>query len=193
VDIRTYPLGIKLDKVIEWASEFLPLSLATHQSQDCLKKLERLVTPLAESTHEGELLVFCPTQILHLIPLHALHVDNKILIRRNPILYCHSLSILRYCFLSAQRQQEAPQNEAPAGVALFADPQLSDFMTHGRGVATELGHRFKVPAAIGRMATKERFVEQCATNTLIHFHGHCEFERRDSLQHRIKLHNPEEE
>ncbi|KAI9761128.1 MAG: hypothetical protein M1840_002025 [Geoglossum simile] len=199
VDISTSPLSIRLDLVRSWVQDHLTegiQSLGDEDSYDLLKPLGKLVEPLAKETEAEDLLIFCPTNVLRMLPLHALTINDTrtgkdmILIRRNPIVYCHSLSVLRYCHFSAQQKEKDPPIKPP-GVAIFADPGNSGMLQWGRNVAKILGRQFNVTPAIGEAATKAAFVKKSAGSRLIHFHGHCSFIEDRPLQHRIELCGPD--
>ncbi|KAI9861640.1 MAG: hypothetical protein M1813_005250 [Trichoglossum hirsutum] len=193
IHIRTYPLEIRLTTVKAWAQTYLTgdlLSLRREDSHGLLKTLKGLVEPLAEATSPEDVLIFCPTNILQSVPLHALIVGEEILMRRNPIVYCHSLSTLRYSRFSAQQKEKAPSSK-PYEVAIFADPGYSAQLKWGRHVAETLGKQFGVTPVTGEAVTKETLVEQCTRSQLVHFHGHCSFTTDRPLLHRIKLYSPE--
>ncbi|KAL9100371.1 MAG: hypothetical protein Q9163_004241 [Psora crenata] len=66
-----------------------------------LRDLDDLILPLGELSDPDDLLVLCPSGILHSFPLHALRVDPERagipLVMRNPIFYCASLTAFAQC------------------------------------------------------------------------------------------------
>ena len=68
-----------------------------------VKELEPLVSPILKWARPLELVILLPTDVLHEFPLHALpgydeeRKEQKILIERNPVVYCPSLGILEEC------------------------------------------------------------------------------------------------
>ena len=63
-----------------------------------------LIMLLQHLTSPNDLLVLCPTQELHCVPLHAIQLDGKALIDRNLIIYTQSLSVLRLCAMPIQSE-----------------------------------------------------------------------------------------
>ncbi|EXJ86689.1 hypothetical protein A1O3_03642 [Capronia epimyces CBS 606.96] len=65
-----------------------------------LQELSALIEPLLSLSDEGDILVFCPTEFLHGIPIHAATLDatsRKSIIERNPIVYTSSMTTLSHC------------------------------------------------------------------------------------------------
>ena len=83
-------------KVDELVDAFMEMETEELQDSECVKflyKLNPLVEPLAW-TKPGQTLVFSPCGNLHRLPLHALKINGEVIIRRNPVVYCSSLSAL---------------------------------------------------------------------------------------------------
>jgi hypothetical protein len=57
-----------------------------------LEALDSFVAPLVSITGRGDILVLSSIGMLHRIPLHAICIDNELLICRNPIVYCQSVT-----------------------------------------------------------------------------------------------------
>ena len=95
---------ITMEQVNAWVSQNLdgdePFS--NEDSRSKLDEMNPLVESLGHLTEPGDRVVLCPTQALHRIPLHALKVSGQILIKRNPVTYTQSLSILRQCQLKSE-------------------------------------------------------------------------------------------
>ncbi|KAL9080612.1 MAG: hypothetical protein Q9157_000667 [Trypethelium eluteriae] len=73
-----------------------------------LRDLDILISPLAELSGPDDLLVLCPTGPIHAVPLHALRLgpleNRQILIERNLVVYCASLtSFIQCCRLADSR------------------------------------------------------------------------------------------
>jgi CHAT domain-containing protein len=56
-----------------------------------------LVAPIVNHCDEGDVVWFVPHGPLHYLPLHALRVDGRYLIERNPVCYSPSASVMQYC------------------------------------------------------------------------------------------------
>ncbi|KAK8073072.1 hypothetical protein PG996_006420 [Apiospora saccharicola] len=121
--------------VLAWQEQYLSPPTWKHYREENLNTPEArgrfnamlggLVAPLAQRTKRGEVLVLCPSSVLHRVPLHALNLTTtttttavqdggeggaastktktktEALIHRNPIIYTHSHSLLRSCAAAA--------------------------------------------------------------------------------------------
>lgn len=205
----THNLSISPSDLAEWVSTYLTPRpenedddvLRRHMTHpNCRKqrfpKLEALVQPLAALSRPGDLLVFCPTDLLHRIPLHALEVQidpndvskgKEVLIRRNPIVYCHSLSILRTCFWSSKTAAASSKSYETAIFHHVSD-KGSD---RGRKSVHDLAARLGTTPYMDTTATKKAFVDVSARARLLHVHSHISSKDADPLQHHILLHSEE--
>jgi hypothetical protein len=71
--------------------------------------LGQLVRPIADWADEDDLVWLVPHDVLHYLPLHALRVDDQLLIERNPVVYTPSASVMRYC---RQKRTGRPRRSA---------------------------------------------------------------------------------
>lgn len=102
--------------------------LAESDSNAKLRKLDFLVTPLADISQRDDIFIFCPTRSLHRIPLHALQLPTKeFIIQRNPVVYCQNLSILRQSYLS--------YSQGRPGLSLKTDDAVSKEPVHAPATA----------------------------------------------------------
>lgn len=180
-------------QVDELVNRFMELETEDLQGNDSTKllyELNPLVAPLAWTT-PGQTLVFSPCGNLHRIPLHALKIDGEVIIKRNPVVYCSSLSAL----ISTYRLRV--QMEPHSSTRSTAD--VSD--TENRDPSPRVNPNLKVslfgdpPSRIGQAAleatatkfeakahTDESFIASSFTSTLqdprlclLHYHGHADF------------------
>ncbi|OAA75065.1 tetratricopeptide repeat protein [Akanthomyces lecanii RCEF 1005] len=169
--------------VAEQLDEDVPLSRETSHRQ--LRTLYPLVAPLAKFTQSGQVLVLSPTRSLHRIPLHALKVGGKLLIRRNPVMYCQSLSVLRMCQMAAATSSPA---SSPQGRPLALHPLHGDSgAAHSQAleVAALMGGDLMAEADMNKEGVKRTLRERGAP--VVHFHGHVQFEDSEPLHHRLEL------
>ncbi|KAH7151659.1 CHAT domain-containing protein [Fusarium sp. MPI-SDFR-AT-0072] len=71
--------------------------LRTNSLQRIFGRFENMIKPLESNTESGEVLVLSPTEIMHRLPLHALKVKGEPLIKRNPVVYSCSASLMAIC------------------------------------------------------------------------------------------------
>lgn len=190
-------------QVDELVNEFMKLETGDLQDDDFtefLYELNPLVAPLAW-TKPGQTLVFSPCGNLHRIPLHALKIDGEIIIKRNPVVYCSSLSALVNTY--RLRVQMEPQSSARSTgdisntggldtsprvnsnlkVSLFGDPPSQI----GQAALEATATRFEAKAQ-----TDESFIASSFTSTLqdpnlrlLHYHGHVDFNPTAPTDHSL--------
>jgi CHAT domain-containing protein len=169
-----------IDKFVSLETE----GLKGKDADDLLKQLQPLVQPLAHLTKPGQTLVFCPSGNLHRIPLHALELDGDVLIRRNPIVYCSSLTALKAALQSRKRYESrrAPISRDSRDVgkhwkaSLFGKPQSEQ----GIEALQSLSDKLKVQPFMGDSFTASNFCSEVSSGSdLLHFHGHGEFKDED--------------
>lgn len=200
--------NITWDEVDEIVNGFMELDsndLQDSRSAALLDKLSPLVQPLSW-TRPGQTLVFSPFGKIHRIPLHALKIDGEIVIRRNPVVYCSSLSALTSAYRSRLQKDvkhplrtkstDASQMDAKPSVAaskstipvsLFGSPPTQDGQTALENVAT----RFRTKAHTAETFTASSFTTalQSAGLELLHFHGHADFRVHDYTDHCLLFSN----
>lgn len=190
-------LSIKLEDVALWVRDFLDDSRFAPLRAKSTDLLGDLVQPLLAQTQPGETLVFCPTSILHRVPLHAIMVEGmegdspkeQPLIYRNPIVYSHSHSLLRVCLWNSQIAAEiqAPLNPLIMN-GIPQDVHYKKFQK-GRESVQTLALDFGVQARLDENATKSEFLQLAPTSRLIHVHSHVNWDEKDPLSHHIKFSN----
>ncbi|KAF4495275.1 NAD(P)-binding domain [Fusarium agapanthi] len=71
--------------------------LRNKSPQRIFGQLEDIIKPLQSYKKPGETLVLSPTESMHRLPLHALKLKGEPLIKRNPIVYSYSASLMAIC------------------------------------------------------------------------------------------------
>lgn len=152
-----------------------------------LRDLDVLVAPLAELSSLDDLLVLCPTGILHALPLHALRVgpieDRQILIERNPIVYCASLTSFVQCcrradsgavanvskrFLAVYERESGPENDDRKQ---FSDGERRQIYASTERLASDLNGE----SLCGEYVTAQSFKESLECADFVHFFGHYDY------------------
>ncbi|GIC92361.1 CHAT domain-containing protein [Aspergillus udagawae] len=182
---RISELEIELKDVTSWMrANMKPAQLREKSAISRFKKLDPLVGPLAKISKEGELLVFCPTNVLAGLPLHALEVGQQVVIERNPVIYSTSLSILQHCL-----QRQGRDTPTTFNIAIIGDP-TSD-RAAAADSASSLGLRMKTEPLVGQAATAQAFKSAAEHVDIFHYHGHVKFEVEEPLESAFKLHGGE--
>jgi hypothetical protein len=152
-----------------------------------LRDLDVLVAPLAELSNKDDLLVLCPTSTLHAIPLHALRVgpieDRQVLIERNPIAYCASLTSFVQCcrraesgttanvkkrFLAVYERESGPESDDRKQ---FNDDERREIYASTERLADDLNGE----SLCGENVTIQSFKESLECADFVHFFGHYDY------------------
>jgi CHAT domain-containing protein len=95
---RLTRLSIRKTEVFDWTNRILGLMRQRDQSGTVLKSeqtpFDPLLDAIVEESDPGDVLCFVPHGPLHLVPFHALALPDGPLIRRNPVVYAPSASVL---------------------------------------------------------------------------------------------------
>lgn len=142
-----------------------------------LEKLEGFVKP-------QDLLVFCPSGILHAVPLQAIPFgpEGQPLIASNPVVFCPSLSLLQTCVSSVKNSAVLKSIPTAAFTRLGpGDPEEESRMyeTARDGLADKL---LQTSLVSGIEVTRDVFMSGSRGARLLHYHGHAYLEsaqRRD--------------
>ena len=195
-------VSITWKDVDELVDAFMEMETDELKDSDCVEflyKLNPLVEPLAW-TKPGQTLVFSPCGNLHRIPLHALKINGEVIIKRNPVVYCSSLSALVNTY--RVRMQMDPQHGSTQStthvpntddsnisrrldgilkVSLFGDPPTPD----GRAALEATATKFKAKAHMGERFTASSFTStiQSPGLQLLHYHGHADFSATAHTDH----------
>jgi hypothetical protein len=163
------------------------------------KEFSGLIEPLKTRSQPGDVLVLCPTQNLHRIPLHALdlevEVDGEItktpLIHRNPIVYSYSHSLLRTCFSDSLSARESAVVSQPVflhgihSANLFTQTGLN--FKAGRDCINELSQQYSGCALTDDFSKKENLIRLLPSSTILHLHTHCNWNDGNPLAHHVEL------
>ncbi|KAM5510338.1 hypothetical protein FOXYSP1_10438 [Fusarium oxysporum f. sp. phaseoli] len=190
--------GITVGEVKAWKQQWLDVQdggrLAAFFVDDeydedepdyCLRSIDKLVASLHDLTSKGELLVFCPTNVLHSIPLHALWVeDNTPVIQRNPVIYSASLTTFWQCYRRSELTGTISTDLGlnMAGVYEPRDDRKFSSEQHAEQLNVyttldQLAERYGGKSISGQAVTAECFKQMMETSIMFHFHGHCRLDQ----------------
>lgn len=168
------PIARKLALTLAQVQAFINQNLSSEafrstlrDTPEILSVLDPLIAPLAELTEPEEHLVLVPTGLLHAVPLHALQLGGKLLIERNLVSYCPSLSILRQC-ISRQRQTDGQA----AALTLLGDP--SGDRLDAAQLVEYLSQRYLAKRFISDQVDRNTFIQQLQQSDILHFQGHAQ-------------------
>jgi len=137
--------------ILDWTKGLLASIIGgNHGSTVAQAPLQPLLDAVEQDTDEEDIICFVPHGALHLVPLHALEVSGGPLIRRNPVVYAPSASVLASI---ARRDHRTDRSDAIVVGDTRGDlPYASE---EAELVAGILGVR----AIPGREATRRRLIE----------------------------------
>ncbi|KAI0134494.1 CHAT domain-containing protein [Xylariales sp. AK1849] len=210
-------LTTKEEDIIAWQRDYLfPLEGTGYREENLNapgargtfdKMLGGLVAPLVHRTNPNEVLVLCPSSILHRVPLHALslRIDDPFdpeefsmegLIHRNPVVYTHSHSLLRSCFTATEHARYSPGSMNARFLSGIPEDEASYYneetkqrfdYTKGRDSIRELARRFDTTPMMDGSASKEQFLSAATQSRLLHLHTHCNWKSGDPLDHHVEF------
>lgn len=202
--------------VLAWQEQYLSPSTWKYYREENLNSSEArtkfnamlggLVAPLAHRTKRGEVLVLCPSSILHRVPLHALNLSTtttvqdgggdssatnsktktEALIHRNPIIYTHSHSLLRSCAAAAEYARHDPRALNPIFLSGIPEAEAKGY-EKGRESICNLAGGFGVEPMMDAGAGKPKFLERAVGSRLVHLHTHCNWRAGDPLNHHVEF------
>jgi CHAT domain-containing protein len=176
---RLERLAIGGEALLDWAKRLLGNVTGPEGAGNGLgvdqTPFEPLVSAIEQDTDRDDVVCFVPHGSLHLVPLHAIEVAGSPLVRRNPIVYAPSASVLA----------SISERELPAGRrgAIVVGDTRGDLPY--AGVEAELvAGILDVDAIPGRQATRLRLVDAIAAARdlrVLHLACHGSFNAEDAL------------
>ena len=169
------PVPLTVDEVRNFVTHSLgeeSFRATLRDNVELLRELDSLIAPLTSLTSAEDLLILSPTGPLHAIPMHALHLEDKPLLVRNPVVYCPSLGTLRQCLARVE-------TKGLRSAALLGDP--SGDRPFAASMVEEVASWFGTEAIRGEAVRREAFLDSVATRDLVHFQGHAKHDRSDPL------------
>ena len=169
-----------IDEIIAKWLKYDESDLLSKHAFSLLQQLNPLLEPLIEVSKPGQVLVFSATSDLHRIPLHAITIDGEVLIRRNPIVYTSSMTVLDVLF-KVRRSHE--QHNRCFKAALFGNPPTSA----GSKALASLSKKLSVKPNLRHDFTTHRFTSAARDPDLdlLHYHSHAEYKDTDPTEQRL--------
>jgi CHAT domain-containing protein len=134
---------------------------------------------------EGDLVWLVPHDVLHYLPLHAVKVEGRYLVERNPVCYTPSASVMKYCRAKRKGRHDR--------ALVLADTRADRPLPHARLEAAALEELFRPRAEVylGEEATpallKKRLAEAAEEIDVLHLACHGFFDPAQALQSGIEL------
>ncbi|KAK0634758.1 CHAT domain-containing protein [Bombardia bombarda] len=142
--------------------------------------------------------VFCPTGILHKIPLHAIPIDGVPVIEKHPVVYCPSLTVLQHCLQMRSMMKLPNQHDSVSAARLVVNPMP----THWDMANTELVESTPNMELLSRALSaryihgwnleKRLVLDNLSGVVNFHYHGHIQYVKGSGLESYLKLGQPKE-
>ena len=182
--VNVCEIATPFDEIQLAVNEFLNYDesdLVTQRAHETLQKLGCVIQHFDVCTSPDDVLVLSPCGFLSRIPIHALELDGKPLIARNPIVYSNSITELYSCYRRRVSHGRPPGDRIPIRkAAFFGDPPSEAGKHSFRKAATELGATLYSPEC----STTVQFLSSANDPSLdiLHFQGHTSPENQDPLR-----------
>jgi tetratricopeptide (TPR) repeat protein len=145
-----------------------------------------LVDPITRWANVGDIVYLIPHGLLHFLPLHALMIDDRYLIERNPIAYAPSASVLKFC---RAKRKTRHKTTSTFRAVVFGDSREN--LPMARREAEDIADLFGVRPLLGCEVTRPTVQTALPTAEIIHFAGHGFFSSTDPLSSGLMLANDE--
>jgi CHAT domain-containing protein len=139
------------------------------------------VEPILPWANESDIVWLVPHDVLHYLPLHALKVEGRYLIERNPVCYTPSASVMKYCHAKRKGRRER---------AFVLGDSRNDLM-HAREEAYTVAELFSTTPCLDNQATKSLVENELARASdevdILHFACHGYFHPEQALKSSVVL------
>ena len=181
--VKTVPLSAK--RLLQYTENYWR-EVANHIDyrnigQTWTRLNEYFIDPVSEYLTEDALLYIIPYGIMHYIPLHAVELQGEPLIKRHPVVYAPSASIIKFC-------QSKGSGNLQSCASFGVDPygRIKDTVEKE---AEEVAGLFNSTGYTDYQATKNTVLKNCADKDVIHFACHGYFDNADPLSSGVVLHD----
>jgi hypothetical protein len=176
-EIKICMIDITEKYIKAWTQENLGKGVLGHcdVADFAFQDISVLIEPLTKFTRKGDVIVLCPTGLLHRLPLHALPTggsNNEILLERNPIVYTSSL----YSTIQYIRHRNKPTSKNLA--AVISAFEASNGQNPPEEVLAVRKNLAALTASLGSRAPVSAesipiFRSLAEAHSILHFHGHA--------------------
>jgi CHAT domain-containing protein/Flp pilus assembly protein TadD len=181
--IKTVPLS---QETLYKHTENYPKKMAVysyfrHIDKTFLELGKYLIEPVSDYLDKGDLIYFVPYGPLNYIPLHAVELRGEPLIKRHPVVYSPSASIIKFC-------KSKGSNTLKSCASFGIDPYGRIKETVEKE-AEEVAGLFNSTGYTDYQATKNTVLKNCTDKDVIHFACHGYFDYTDPLSSGVVLHD----
>lgn len=135
--------------------------------------LENTTADSRPQIHPGDTIVFCPTGVLHRVPLHAIPVNGIPIIENHPVVYCQSLTMLYHCLQAVHSGTQKPTSSSPKAVVV--NPMRGDWKPALKAKTSALATALHATYHSGWELQRHTILDSLASASVFHYLGHVRF------------------
>lgn len=181
---QLYEIDVNREDLWKWRNVFDDLDgddLNSWDLNEWQDELGRLIEPITHWSEEGDIVWLVPHGELHRLPLHALKIEDRYLIERNPVCYTPSASVMGYCKAKYTGRHNT---------ALVLGDSLNDLPyapEEARMVAELLGVEPYLGDQASKSLVKDSLESASGAIDVLHFACHGKYDWKTPLRSHIKL------
>ena len=205
------PVSISAEKLNRYVEVYWREVVDYHEFQDIgdtwLGLSDYLIEPISEYLCEGDLIYFVPYGLLHYLPIHALELNGEPVIKKHPVAYSPSASLLKFCKnkgsselkscvslgVAFGKNEEAEFEEKLKNMNKEEKEEVEEKIKKVKeifeGESKDVAGLFSTQSDNGKSATKDKVIEKCTDKDVIHFSCHGYFDYADPLSSGVKLYD----
>lgn len=179
-------IGMPVDRIRQFVTDNFGVAQGGSKVRELeINEWQTLIGPLVEPimpwADEGDIVWLVPHDVLHYLPLHALKLEGRYLIERNPVCYSPSASVMKYCHAKRKGRRER---------AFVLGDSRND-LPHAREEAYTVAELFSTTPYLDNQATKSLVEIKLARASdevdILHFSCHGYFHPEEALKSSIVL------
>jgi CHAT domain-containing protein/tetratricopeptide (TPR) repeat protein len=200
-ELKVLTAEVQRRSLFECLSNYVPAIIGQTSEQELSDKgveaAKWLLDPIKEYLEEGDLVCFVPHGLLHFVPLHALPLNGEPLVRRHPVVFAPSSSVI----MGLQgKSMKALRSCVAFGVGMSAEQEASSRWTSAEarsmrelfeGEAVAVAAQYGGRALTGSKAVKKSFNQIPKRTDVLHFSCHGHFNSSDPLASGLLMHDGE--
>jgi CHAT domain-containing protein len=192
--------NMSMAKIDKWVNENLapeqeeqPGQLSDTNALDKLGELHGLLEPLLRpiipktAIQPDETIIFCPTGSLNRVPIHAIPVDGRPFIERNPVVYCQSLTILYWLWLKFRNRERTIKVPKTTVVNPMPEFWPDETPVESNETVADLARKLDADFHHGFDLQSKTIAKAVEGSTLFYHHGHVSYNAESAIDSAMVL------
>jgi CHAT domain-containing protein len=176
--------NMSMDKIDKWVKD--NLDPEREGQPDQLSELGGLLEPLIRASpglalQPDETVIFCPTGSLNRVPIHAIPVDGKPFIERNPVVYCQSLTILHWLWLKFRNRQRTTKVSKTTVINPMPEFWPDETPVQSTERVADLARKLDADFHHGFNLQSKAIAKAVEGSTLFYHHGHVSYNPKSAI------------